>query len=337
MFTTELACCHFPTTVTLIDDSTSFLTNLALHLHKHNIVSRTFSNPEDALHYLRDDYQIDPAIDNCIEHYSNLELDDYDQHSVVKVDTLYQQIFNPNRYNEIAVLIVDQSMPLLNGMDLCRALRDFPFKILMLTGATSSSEVISAFNEGIIDKFVSKNELENFDNLIAMIQELQKKYFYERSRIIMQNIMLGQTVIKEKAFIQLFNHIVQKYNIVEYFMYQHEGSYVLLDQDGNAYWLIVQSKEHLEHWHEVAMYHERSDEILEQLKNHRTLFFVDSNSPWPNTDEEWLEHCYPIEPIPSTDYYYTLITPEMQKPIHGLLKTKKGYSYQEFIAKNCGQ
>lgn len=333
MLTKELSCCSFPTTVVLVDDSASFLTNLELHLHKHNVVTKKFSNPEQALKFLSDDYEINPYLNNCIEHYSNLELDDYDQHSVVKIENLYQHIFDFDRYNEIAVLVVDQSMPVLSGMDLCRALRDRPFKILMLTGATSSQEVISAFNEGIIDKFVSKNELEHFDHLLSIIKELQKQYFKERSQIIIENIALGETAIKEKSFSKLFNDIIQKYNIIEYFMYQHEGSYVLLDQQGQTYWFIVQSKEQLEHWHEVAMYHERDDIILERLKNYQTLFYVDSNSPWPNTDDEWLEHCYPIQPIPHSDYFYTLITPNMKKPIHNLLN-KHVYSYQEFLTKN---
>ncbi len=332
MYTKELSCCYFPTTVTLIDDSTTFLTNLELHLRQRNIANQKFSNPEQALKFLLNHYQINTAIDNCIEHYSNLELDDYDQHSVVKIDNLYQQIFNSDRFNEIAVLVVDQSMPGMSGMDLCRQLRHLPFKILMLTGATSSEEVISAFNEGIIDKFVSKNEL-NFDHLLSIIEELERTYFRERSQTIIQNIMLGETAIKEKSFEPIFNEIIKKYDIVEYFMYQHEGGYVLLDQKGQVYWFIVQSKEHLEHWHEVAMYHERSDTIIEKLKNHQTLFFVDSNSPWPNTDEEWLEHCYSIQPIPNSDYYYTLIKPDMNKPIYGLLTDKQVFCYQDFLQK----
>ena len=63
-------------------------------------------------------------------------------------------VHDPDRFAEVSVAIVDYDMPGENGMEICRRLRNHPVRTVMLTGKADEKLATSAFNQGLIDRFV---------------------------------------------------------------------------------------------------------------------------------------------------------------------------------------
>jgi len=71
---------------------------------------------------------------------------------------LKDQIYNPNRFKNIAIAIIDYDMPSMNGLEFVRSLEDSQIKVIMLTGKANQETVIKAFNDREIHRYVSKGD-----------------------------------------------------------------------------------------------------------------------------------------------------------------------------------
>ena len=64
-------------------------------------------------------------------------------------------------------------MPKMTGVEFCRAIRGLPVKTILLTGKASLETAISAFNEGVIDCFLQKQDSNVSTALRREIKRLQ--------------------------------------------------------------------------------------------------------------------------------------------------------------------
>src|SRR5262245_48232523 len=148
-----LAYFYYPTTVVIVDDDTDFLSSLKLVLAPH-CRSLLFTSPEQAKDFLVQDYQ------NYLD--SNPIHNDYEVFAEVHANThlpsIHKTIFNPNRFKQTLVAIIDYDMPTISGLALARQIRACtPTKIIMLTGEADQNTAIDAFNRHEIDQFIIKN------------------------------------------------------------------------------------------------------------------------------------------------------------------------------------
>ena len=47
-------------------------------------------------------------------------------------------------------------MPEMNGLEICKILKGYPFKFILITGEATSEKAIEAFNSGLIHQFIPK-------------------------------------------------------------------------------------------------------------------------------------------------------------------------------------
>ena len=86
-----------------------------------------------------------------------------------------------SRQQRVSVAIVDYDMPKMTGVEFCRAIPDLPVKTILLTGKAGLETAISAFNEGVIDCFLQKQDASVSASLRREIKRLQDEYFAEIS------------------------------------------------------------------------------------------------------------------------------------------------------------
>lgn len=116
--------------VVFVDDNESFLSALKLSFAQE-VETLGFSNPLDALEY-------------------------FDQF--------------PKGAPSAPVLVVDYSMPQLDGIELCRRLgRSSPRKVL-LTGQVVTRDVVEAFENKVIDAYINKSDSDFLQALRAAIR-----------------------------------------------------------------------------------------------------------------------------------------------------------------------
>jgi CheY-like chemotaxis protein len=118
-----------------------------MHLELHeqeNIL--LFTNPDSAMQRIKNSNE---NILQCttIEDSNNLDIN---SNSITKNINMVHMIYEPSRFNNIAVLVVDYSMPTINGIEFCKQLGDKHVYKILLTAEADSDIAINAFNDGII-------------------------------------------------------------------------------------------------------------------------------------------------------------------------------------------
>lgn len=167
--------CTFPTKVLIVDDNESFLKTLKSVVN-HNANSYAFlNNPHEALTYLKSAMISE---NNCLKHISSINIDEYDQLSInLHINNLHKEIYNPHRFNMISLLVTDYDMPGINGLELCQTLNNVNITRSLLTGVADKTTAVAAFNDGLINNFLKKDELDILASLRTLIIKSQENYF----------------------------------------------------------------------------------------------------------------------------------------------------------------
>ena len=242
MKTTSIPYCYYPTTLVLIDDDENFLDSLQISLAGPN---QGFSNPKTALKFLLSSATFSSLNKSCLTDESSSDQDT----STFSVDitSVYEEIYDPTRFNEISVIVVDYQMPGMNGIEFCKAARKaLPknnFKIIMLTGEASHELAINAFNDSIIDHFIQKGTLDLYNTLTTAIADLKFENFqdvsgYVANSFINSNHALSSFLYTE-IFATFFKDILKKYRISEYYILSNLGDFLMITHDGKLCYFMV--------------------------------------------------------------------------------------------------
>jgi CheY-like chemotaxis protein len=301
----RLLTCSFPTTVVLVDDDAKYLTAITAKLDPSRAVYKPYSSPALALKALKD-YQANCFTQQCLPDAGTSEFDHLDLE--MKIRTLHEQIYNPKRFDEISVLVVDYAMPGMTGIELCEQLANKPFKKLLLTGQADEKIVIQAFNNGIIQKYIRKDSLAFYEELNQAIHELQRDYFAELSEVVINSIIrdpeFASTCIDDPAFIDLADKICQSQNIVEFHLTDTQGSFLLLDKDGVPSWLVVADEPQMQMYYELSQEISTPPDVLEVLKNKQMVPYFQSESDFSTSPLDWKKYLHPAQVLQGKEKYY---------------------------------
>ncbi len=240
--------CYFPSTVVFVDDSKDFLINFSRQLDDR-LFYRLFDSPYDALeaiHLVKET----PALstDNLFRtHEAFLATLPLPISGNQKFTSFQCEIFNPNRFKEISVVVVDYAMPGLNGLQFCEHVKNNQVKKILLTGKSDQITMQKATEEGVIDYYFFKSDANIHVNLSNAIQTLQFTYFKNVSDLLL-TILNAFSIdpVFDNKFAFVFNDIINKYRINEYYCLDHTGSYLLLDESARAFIMLVRNEHQLQ-------------------------------------------------------------------------------------------
>lgn len=140
----------------LLDDDPIFLRNLKSSLGLKNVPIRTFESPKLCLTEL---------VSNICVWVTTLEM----QREIIerwRGGHDDQQLMNDVLsfwgrgllYTRCSLVVLDYSMPGLNGLDVLRQVTSLPANRILLTGQADDTLAVQAFNEGLIKQFVPKTQ-----------------------------------------------------------------------------------------------------------------------------------------------------------------------------------
>jgi len=312
----RLACYFHPTKVIVIDDQQDYLDHLILKIGKEiNIDS--FMDAEKAVAFLKSQNKANLLFGSLLsslkdrEDIGGLERDDSNHvYTEINVFDIHKIIYSVDRFKRIAVVIVDYAMPKMDGLEVSEALEHMPLKFILLTGKAAPDTVIRAFNEGRIQRFVSKDSSHFEEELTTAIFELQQTQFQEISEPIIKNLSASPiSCMGDPLFVEFFNKFYQKNDIVEYYLLNESGSYLLLDAKGYLSILAVKNEREMQEYSEIAFDHKELDiEVSDALKQREKLLFF-----FTAEDEQhvagWVNYIYPAKKLKGQDntYYYSHI------------------------------
>jgi CheY-like chemotaxis protein len=321
--------CYFPTTVVLVDDSKRFLTNVSYKLDEQ-LAYLLYDDPEKALEYLKKGDTQNSLINKCLSLSPDIAYMP-NQHAVnVDITAIHQEIYNPHRFNEVTVVVVDYSMPIINGVQFCEQLKDTRIKKIMVTGEADQIIAVQAFNAGIIDKFILKSDPDFEKVFNESIVELQNQFFQELTEKIVSVLAIDPDyILDDPNFITLFKEITKKHKVVEYFLLDASGSFLLLDENASPSWLMVKSPDELQMYQDLAEDTGASPSSLKQLKarekipyfHHEKDFLMLQGSKW----DSYLYSAHKLQG--KRDYYYALVKETMGSPV----RSQDILSYENYL------
>ena len=181
--------CYYPTTIVLVDDSMDFLNNLSLQLDPQ-LAYQLYGSPLQALDGINTSSSNKPLYERCLSPYRDYSeiASFYSAQQVFVLDfgRIGNQVYNAQRFSEIAVAVVDYDMPEMNGLEFCQAINNPYIKKILLTGKADERVAVEAFNRGIIDRFIMKSDAQAAEKINAMVGHLQYQYFENIAHTIMR-------------------------------------------------------------------------------------------------------------------------------------------------------
>lgn len=294
----------FPTRTVLIDDSEEYIEGIKPLFYKEGMDFIHFTSSIEALDYLRKQTYC-----QFVKERLGLEEGDgiFTKMVNVRLRSLYQEIYNPNRFSEISVLVIDYAMPNMTGESFCQEVASFPVQKLLLTGEASYQKAIDMFNTGNISKYIRKDD-ESLDTLIGAIQFLQDKYFQDITQDLLFALRhhTGSCVFSDRKFIDFFRSLCEKYKFIEYYVADENGSYLLADDSGSLKLLIVSQEEDINFLYDFALDSNAPKDMLNALKEKRKIVFLQSEDDLRSVNDWELHDAQQIEGDDAT-YYYALV------------------------------
>lgn len=237
---------YYPSTIGWVDDNQLFLRTMINSL-QNDFAVHPFLNTSECLDYFS---TYTPLSDTTLKLRGCVEHDYYDtsNHTLVDFDiTALPNIHNnPQRLQEISVLIVDYQMPEMNGVELCQRLKHLPCKKILLTGTADTKAAIAAFNDKIIDCFIQKTSATLNTDLRKHIALLMQAYFNDRTQHLISHLEVNHALpLTDQVFVNFFEDFKKTHDISEYSVMDKQGSLMFLNKKGDASHLVIHTDKSL--------------------------------------------------------------------------------------------
>lgn len=298
---------YYPTTWIYIDDDKNLLKSMSYVLDEYNFF-KLFNSPTTCLEYLSN-YTPPSANFSFLESAIHDELYGILHHTPIDFDvtTLASLVEKKNRHDEITAMIIDYSMPEMDGLSFAKKSCHFPAKKILLTGKNRESQAIEGFNGSLIQRFVQKFEIGMEENLIAYLKELTLQYFQNLSSPLLSHLQTeNQLPLSDTIFIDFFNNLCTNNNINEYYLIDKHGSFLLIDKSGKKSCLIVQSDKGIDAWLSIySIDNEIPKNDINDIKQRIKIpFFGIGIEPWQVDINSWSKHFYNANHLDGNEKYF---------------------------------
>ncbi len=284
---------YYPTQVFCVDDDRGFLEGLELALRPHFPVKTALNSVSVFEYFKRAPFPEDTLIERIADEELDLE---FDCPLNLRISKIIDKASDKKRHDEFSVLIVDHSMPEMTGFALCEALVNHPIKKIMLTGEQDHKLAATAFNKGLIDYFIPKDQPNLTEHLIGIIALLQQRYFEEKTGFVIKVARnLQGSFLESRFFLPKFNAFLVRYKIVEFYLLDVTGSFLGLDAEGNPYWFLVRSEAQMLDLVDLAQgADDCSPELFRSLKNRERLVYFLTEAQRNLGLNQWLQLAHPV-------------------------------------------
>jgi CheY-like chemotaxis protein len=334
MVTRNLPCIFYPTSVVLVDDNKTFLDNLSLKLSEFSPCF-TFTNPNEAIKHLQSPSNQNKILKgiSATDLTSDLHMPSSGTVPIqFDVSNLYKNVYDSNSFSEVSVVVVDYTMPAINGAEFCRALTDIPAKKILVTGEPDEKLAVQLFDEGIIDKFILKGQPGFANEVKNCVLKMQSKYFQDLTAPIVQQLKVEEdSALGDPVFMNLFDSVRDEIKPESFYLTDTNGSFLFVGSDNKPTWLIIKTKTTLE---EYAQQFEDADlppESVESVRQGDVSIYLPSFDYFIESFKfDIREHFYPAKKLHGDKDYCYFVT----KSLPGFpLDESKIVSVQDYIDK----
>lgn len=266
--------CYFPTKTLFVDDSKEFLEGLSLNFYSESQSYKYMTSAKAALDVLNKNNH---EFFWYKQYLRNLEEEELEKKLVeFNISDFYRQMFNKNRFQAITTVVVDYDMPEMDGLAFCRRIENPNIFKIMLTGAADKDVALDAYDQGLIQAFIPKQEEDVYGLLSQRIHKGTNSYFANISNIIFMALEKEShnVFMKDNKFADFFKKLLQDNNIVEFYLAEGTGSYVLLNRDGEIDVFNLMPEEHVQQLCDEIQDQGVKEKDLKSLKNKEKVVYT---------------------------------------------------------------
>jgi len=297
---------YHPTSILVLDDDPLFLESLDFQF-SDELSCQTFTRPDAALEHLRAQARQHPDFSRYFKDCSEMDLGSESRHGDrllrLQLSELRSMVDDHSRHQRVSVAVVDYDMPKMTGVQFCRAIKDLPIKTILLTGKAGLETAISAFNEGVIDCFLQKQDANVSIALRREIKRLQGEYFEEISDPIQCALALQKpSFFSDPEFLKLFNEVAEENGVVEHYVCSCPPGVMMRDADGNESFLLVCDVDDTKNQCEVAEDRSAPSDMLQLLRTRKAQawFPTQEGLYHPDFEAEWARYIWPAQLLPGS-------------------------------------
>ena len=284
---------YYPTTTVLVDDSQRFLQSFTLFL-PDDTAFRCFTSASDALAHINLQASKLHLEQRCFSWFRNSEPSHGDTFSL-DLSLIEQEINDPLRFSTVSVVVVDYDMPEMNGLELCQQLADPHTRKILLTGVADERIAVQAFNDGLIDRFLMKNDPDIAAKINRAIGDCQRQYFQQISAMLQNTLALkSPEFLYNQAFAEYFFALQAQRGFVEYYYVESPSGFILLDEHGSLARLLVFSEADLQRSLFALRRHQPPASVIQSLSAGQMVPWL-----WATPDEQpddepfdWQDHLF---------------------------------------------
>lgn len=328
---------YFPTQVVLVDDDPDFLEGVSLMLNK-DLSYKLFQSAGQALDYVNHAHQHVHFLQRCYTNYRTGPLVS-DSLSHIDIGKIHLEALNGARFQTCSTVIVDYSMPEMNGLEFMASLKNPYVKKVLLTGQADMELAVKAFNRQLIDQFIDKHDPRLKAKLNGAIAAFQDQYFRTSFKLITDPIIANNhdAFLVDAKFQEFFEELRRKLNCAEYYMIDDpRAGYLMVDSAGERRCLLIYTEQALrEH---CALLEEigASGVLRERVARGELLpVFGEQEDAFSASDPriaDWRNHYFPGMRVDSrSPFFVTIVSDELLPEVHG----KTIIPYGDFLQANC--
>ena len=194
--------------------------------------------------------------------------------------------YNRHRIEEIILVSTDYDMPGKNGIEFIKTVV-FPgvtleHVLIILTGKNSNEFKQRLATLSLPTEYIEKDDMAYFNKLAQLVDKKTSLVFQNCSRTILR--ILSEDANEEacfvfdKAFGDIFTSYLKENNICEMYLYDRQGSYLFLDENANASWLIMRSEKGMENSIQKALEYGAPESVIDALNTRKVVLSLYEDS-----------------------------------------------------------
>jgi CheY-like chemotaxis protein len=288
-----IPCCFHPTRVVVIDDNDRFLRRLDSNLSYDQATYLYYTHPEKALDFLHAQH-LNPFSHRYV---CNVDEEAWEHRRLdVNVCDLHHEIYRPERFTQVSVVVVDYAMPDMTGLEFCQQLKNPHIQKILLTGEADEEMAVQAFNQGLIHHYIRKQAPDMVPCLQKAIDEAQWRYFTKLSQVMIEAIEAVYVVdhaLTDPHFHTFFKRLMHENRFCEAYLCETMGSFLFLDERGQATGLVVNTQEQQGVWLDSTRVDHINPQLLKELKTLQKMMVYHNRSGILEPEaQDWEKHAH---------------------------------------------
>lgn len=192
------------------------------------------------------------------------------------VEILLKQV----RGNEVAVIVADYDLKAkVNGLDLLKKITNKYVMRILCTGVVDVNQANEAFNNRQIENYFQKSD--SPEKLINFVEKAKQDYYESINNNIhikLDSFIESNSPLKDKDFQSFFQNLLIENRIASYSILDLNGSYFLIDTEGEACTLFVVNDDTIAAQIEILEEH-HLDFWSDDIKNKKKFLYINNDSP----------------------------------------------------------